>query len=693
VCIALLTSCGGGGDEDGTPPPDPNAAQRVGRGSLTIESPADAATYSTDLDTIVLSGSAFISPTHFRCCSGEASDTGVTVSSSTGSAVSQSAHYCHPLGFGPLSLCDHTWKTVISLRVGDTRVTLEARDPAGNIGRDTITITRRPDTRPPTVSSNTPATGAANVALNTTVRVSFNEAMDAASFTPASFELKDGNGNSVAGAITVAGATATLVPSSRLAPLTSFTATVTQDVRDASGNPLTALHTWSFSTGAAPDTTPPTVVSTSPGAGSSCAGTDAAITASFSESISAASVSASTFNVLNTGNNTPVTGAVSALNATSFSFVPLGGLSFSTTYRATLTNAIRDVAGNAMTADHTWTFATVAAGIGTWRPTSTAGAPLPARGSHSAVWTGSEMIIWGGFQSGPGESALRTGARYRPASDTWVPTNDANAPTPRYSHVAVWTGSEMIVWAGIGTFGELYDGARYNPATDAWRPISSAGATTGSVGLTAVWSGSEMLIFGRGQPGVRYDPATDTWRPMSTPPSGLATLGHSAIWTGSRMIIWGGMRSTFVDTGAAYDPVTDTWEVVAAAGAPSARSNHAGIWTGSEMLVWGGDGSGGALNSGALYNPQTRTWRSMSTCGAAAKLGQGAVWTGSEMMVWGGGRASGQRYDTASDAWRQMSIENAPTASGQYSVVWTGSEMVIWGGGTFGSREGARYEP
>src|SRR5437773_6191677 len=32
--------------------------------------------------------------------------------------------------------------------------------------------------------------------------------------------------------------------------------------------------------------------------------------------------------------------------------------------------------------------------------------------------------------------------------DTWTPTSTTNAPAGRYEHTAVWTGSEMIVWGG-----------------------------------------------------------------------------------------------------------------------------------------------------------------------------------------------------------------------------------------------------
>src|SRR5205814_5328282 len=89
----------------------------------------------------------------------------------------------------------------------------------------------------------------------------------------------------------------------------------------------------------------------------------------------------------------------------------------------------------------------------TWTPTP--GSPDPRVG-HTAVWTGTEMIIWGGSSF----DTFNTGARYNPPTDTWRVTSTASAPTPRAAHTAVWTGSEMVVWGGSGFFGRLNTGGK-----------------------------------------------------------------------------------------------------------------------------------------------------------------------------------------------------------------------------------------
>jgi hypothetical protein len=80
----------------------------------------------------------------------------------------------------------------------------------------------------------------------------------------------------------------------------------------------------------------------------------------------------------------------------------------------------------------------------TWAATSITNAPA-ARGGHTAVWTGSEMIVWGGDS----DHHLKTGGRYNPSTDSWTATSTADAPNGREFHTAVWTGSEMIVWAAL----------------------------------------------------------------------------------------------------------------------------------------------------------------------------------------------------------------------------------------------------
>ena len=96
------------------------------------------------------------------------------------------------------------------------------------------------------------------------------------------------------------------------------------------------------------------------------------------------------------------------------------------------------------------------------------------------------MIVWGGING----TALNTGGRYNPATNTWTTTSTANAPRGRILHGAVWTGSEMIVWGGGGGSGQgdyFNTGGRYNPGSDSWTPTSTSNAPTERDQHTAVW--------------------------------------------------------------------------------------------------------------------------------------------------------------------------------------------------------------
>ena len=103
--------------------------------------------------------------------------------------------------------------------------------------------------------------------------------------------------------------------------------------------------------------------------------------------------------------------------------------------------------------------------------TQTAGAPSPRYG-HTAVWTGTEMIIWGGYTG----TCVNTGGRYNPATDSWAATSTAaNVPRACGCHTAVWTGTEMIVWGGFAGGSFLNTGGRYNPSDRTWAPTSTDG--------------------------------------------------------------------------------------------------------------------------------------------------------------------------------------------------------------------------
>jgi N-acetylneuraminic acid mutarotase len=340
----------------------------------------------------------------------------------------------------------------------------------------------------------------------------------------------------------------------------------------------------------------------------------------------------------------------------------------------------------------------------TWTATITTNAP-DARAGHTAVWTGSEMIVWGGGASGP--VYFNTGGRYNPSTDSWTATSTTNAPDARAGHMAVWTGSEMIVWGGYNGSDNLNTGGRYNPGTDSWTATSTTNAPGGRQECTAVWTGSEMIVWGGFKngtylnTGARYNPSMDSWTATSTANAPQGRYEHTAVWSGSEMIVWGGFfRGDPLNNGGKYNPGTDSWTATSTTGAPAGRGLPTSVWTSSEMIIWGGWDDSVFLNTGGRYKPDADTWTATSTTDAPTNRFQHtAVWTGSEMIVWGGWDPpnifnTGGKYNPGTDSWTATSTANAPTARYVPTGVWTGSEMIVWGGGASGLvylNTGGRY--
>ncbi len=308
------------------------------------------------------------------------------------------------------------------------------------------------------------------------------------------------------------------------------------------------------------------------------------------------------------------------------------------------------------------------------------------RAFHTAVWTGTDMIIFGGFTESNHNIPSYKGYRYNPVCDQWTEISSINGPEARSFHSAVWTGFEMVIWGGGTGFNgqiETNTGAMYDPSLDSWTTTTTDNAPSSRAGHTSLWTGAEMIVWGGGfNTGGKYTPEFDTWVPTTIDGAPAQRSDNTGIWTGLEMIIWGG----YDNTGGRYNPFDDSWVATSQVDSPTGRGNHSALWTGSHMLIWGGRTGSTELASGGLYNTQTDSWSEISSVNEPSpRWRQTAVWTGNEMIVWGGKDDYGQldsggRYDPFLNSWKTVTTLNAPVAREDHTSIWTGDRMIVWGG-------------
>ena len=193
---ALLAACGGG---DGEPeePGDRNI------GWVDIDEPIDDnGTYTTRSSSIEIAGNAFVSPADADCAAIQPVQLTLTWrnDSSGQSGRGSIRSFCQNtfLGFQRVS----SWIVPagdIDLQFGDNVIAITAADGAGNSGTATINVLREKDVAPPVIVTRQPASGAADVAVNQSITVTFSEAMLLSSLTDERFTVTDPHGFAIDG--------------------------------------------------------------------------------------------------------------------------------------------------------------------------------------------------------------------------------------------------------------------------------------------------------------------------------------------------------------------------------------------------------------------------------------------------------------------------------------------------------------
>jgi len=364
--------------------------ERVATNQFTVSTPADT-TPPTVSSTAPANGATNVNPGTMATAVFSEAVNASTVSTSTFTLRQGTTNVS---GTVTLSGTTATFRPSAALANGTTytaTVTTGVRDTAGNAMAAnyawSFTTAAAADSTPPTVNSTNPSNNQTGVAVNGSVSATFNEAVAPASISTSSFTV-----SGVSGTVGVSGTTATFTPSAPLAFNTTYTATITTAATDLAANHLAANYAWSFTTSAAPDTTPPTVASTSPVSGATAVPVSSVVSATFSETLKASTVTTATFNLKQGTTSIPGTVTLSGTTAT---FRPTSALAGSTTYTATATTGVQDAAGNTLAQPYSWSFTTAAAADGTPPAVSSVSPPDGATGvavNASATATFSEPI-------------------------------------------------------------------------------------------------------------------------------------------------------------------------------------------------------------------------------------------------------------------------------------------------------------
>jgi hypothetical protein len=224
------------------------------------------------------------------------------------------------------------------------------------------------------------------------------------------------------------------------------------------------------------------------------------------------------------------------------------------------------------------------------------GAPTGRRGSVG-FWTGSRVLIYGGFDRNGAASA--TAGLYDPVNDTWTIASPIGQPSARLDPTTAWTGSLLLVYGGNTAGGPSARTYTYSVASNLWTLKSDGpSARFGSLGA---WDGTYFTAWSGGSPplmdGKIFDPAGNKWTnmaPMNQPSPRWAPdrqTGWSArVKPGVTLFVggFGAKAGTFYTNGGLYNSTTNSWAAVPAWPSGFSHIYGVGVWSGSEFVVWGG---------------------------------------------------------------------------------------------------------
>ena len=321
-----------------------------------------------------------------------------------------------------------------------------------------------PDTTPPQITLISPINGATGIAVDSVIKISFDEPMDANTLNSTNIALTDMSGTVVNTTMTLIGQTLTITPDSSLAYEGSYTLSISTGISDVSGNNMQKSISVSFTTSAKPDTsdtTPPSINSVSPSENSMNVAKDTTVVVQFSETINADSA-LSAWSLVD-ATNTVVNGSIS-VSGSQLTFTPTTALNPQMTYTATVNTDLTDSAGNKLASAKSWSFTTVADQLD--KPVSLSDASMSSSSFYNFAYKAANAAD--GDLKTEWVSRTITGGWYQ---SEWIQANLAQTGYVNKLTIT-WNGyyypGDMQLWAVIDGSWQMIDAIRK----------SSPGATT-----------------------------------------------------------------------------------------------------------------------------------------------------------------------------------------------------------------------
>jgi N-acetylneuraminic acid mutarotase len=324
---------------------------------------------------------------------------------------------------------------------------------------------------------------------------------------------------------------------------------------------------------------------------------------------------------------------------------------------------------------------------------------------------GGGYIYTYGFDNVSAESII---TRYNPLTNAWQKLSNlpAGLLAAKDRPTFLWTGTELVVWGGNGAT----DGYRYNPNSNSWTTMSNTNAPSARNFYLSCFTGTELLIWGGSDvnngtglsSGARYNIAGNTWSGMSESNAPAFLFGANCIKEGNALYIYGGSSSNVYSNKVnKYDLINNAWTQNTPGGTAVPVRSGAGLMSSNGFIyMYGGTytpqfGITQFLNDGYVYNIAGNSWSVNVGSGVIGYVGSVNIQRGNKVYSFGGVMGSGNNFtyvnelgvkDITAGNPGYTKLGNAPIAArfGSYVDTLPGNRLIFWGGFTYA---GSFYVP